>query len=69
MLKADNLEVTWESQKRAWQVRIQAGEEVVKRPIAGASRDADEATLRSLAIQTAQDDGYDGASAAISISR
>ncbi len=69
MLKADSLEVTWESQKKTWQVRIQAGEEVIKRPISGASHDADEATLRSLALRTAQDDGYDAASAAISVSR
>lgn len=59
MIKADKAKVGWDADKKRWSVRIQVGEEVVKRPLPKSPRDAGEEVLRSLAIQTAKDDGYE----------
>ena len=69
MVRATAAEVFWDAGKKAWVVRIQVGEEAVRRACKGAKRDADEGTLRALAVQTAQDDGYDLAAAAVSVKR
>ena len=45
MTKASNAQVTWDPGKKVWQVRIQIGAEVVKRPAADAGRDVAEETL------------------------
>jgi hypothetical protein len=57
MTKAAQAQVNWDSQKKSWQVRIQVGEEVIKRPAKVAANAADE-TLRALAVTVAQDEGY-----------
>ena len=57
MTKAAQAQVSWDSQKKSWLVRIQMGEEVIKRP-AKAAADAADDTLRSLAVTLAQDEGY-----------
>ena len=57
MTKAAQAQVSWDSQKKSWQVRIQIGEEVIKRPAKVAANAADE-TLRSLAVTLVQDEGY-----------
>lgn len=57
-IKADKAQVTWDTDKKKWQIRIQAGEEVIKRT-AGQSSQADDESLRSLAVQTARDEGYE----------
>ena len=59
MVKARSAEVLWDTQKKSWVVRIQAGEEVVRRTPKDGKRDSDDATLRSIAVRTAQDDGYE----------
>ena len=59
MIKADKAKVGWDADKKRWSVRIQVGEEVVKRPLPKSPRDAGEEVLRSFAIQTAKDDGYE----------
>lgn len=69
MVRATAAEVFWEASKKAWIVRIQVGEEAVRRVCKGAGHDADEDTLRSLALQTAHDDGYDLAAANVSVRR
>ena len=58
MIQADSAEVGWDLEKKRWQVRIRVGEEVIKRPAPGTSKDADEASLRSMAVRIAHDDGY-----------
>ena len=59
MVRANAAEVFWETNKKAWIVRIQVGEGAVRRVCKGVKHDADEETLRSLAVQTAHDEGYD----------
>lgn len=59
MTKADGAQVSWDARKKRWSVRIQAGEEVIKRPCPKASQGMDEQALREMAIQTARDDGYE----------
>ena len=71
MIKADRAAVAWDPQKRTWRVRIQIGEEVIKRPASGhkVSREAADDMLRGLAVATARDDGYELDPAAVSIAR
>jgi len=71
MVKADRAEVGWDIQKKKWLIRIRVGEEVVKRTPSGhgPARDASDDVLRSLAIQTAHDDGYELDPAAVAIAR
>ncbi|MBV9034468.1 MAG: hypothetical protein JO182_08235 [Acidobacteriaceae bacterium] len=56
-MKADRVEVSRDTQNNRWLVRIQVGEEVIRRHCE-APPDADGATLRNLAVQTAADEGY-----------
>jgi hypothetical protein len=56
-MKADRVEVSRDTQKNQWLIRIQVGEAVIRRHSKEA-KDADEATLRSAAIQAALDEGY-----------
>ncbi len=58
VVRANDAEVFWDAQKKDWIVRIRAGEEVVRRPCKGA-HDLPDEQLRSLAVQTANDDGYE----------
>lgn len=50
-------DVSWDGDKKCWQVRIQVGAEVIKRPT-HEPRDANDALLRSVAARTASDEGY-----------
>ena len=59
MTKAAQAQVSWDTQKNGWVIRIQVGEEVVKRPAPKTARNAPESELRSLAVQVAKDEGYD----------
>jgi len=69
MLKAEKASVTWDAAKKSWHVRVQIGEEVIKRPLAKTPRDASEETLRSKAVATASDEGYQVEPAQIDIQR
>ncbi len=70
MIKADTAAVSWDPDKKAWRVRIQVGEEIIKRPCdKKVKRDADDALLRTVAIQTAQDEGYDVEPESVTIAR
>jgi hypothetical protein len=70
MMKADHAQVSWDPQKKSWMIRIQAGEEVVKRhPDKAPSQGAADDQLRSLAIDTAHGEGYEIDPAAVSIAR
>ena len=57
-MKADRVEITWDSQKSNWLVRIEAGDEVVRRHLA-LPRETPEPTLRAGAQKIAEDEGYE----------
>ncbi|HEV2197088.1 MAG TPA: hypothetical protein VGR55_16005 [Candidatus Acidoferrum sp.] len=67
-MRADRVEVSWDTTKSNWLVRIVTGEEVIRRRCK-APKDADEQTLRSVAKQTIQDEGYDPEVAELCIRR
>lgn len=67
-MRADRVEVSWDAAKSQWLVRIDYGAEEIHRR-SRAAKDADDATLRSLAAQTVQDEGYDPDPAQIQIRR
>jgi hypothetical protein len=56
-MKADRVEVSRDEQSNRWLIRIQVGEEVIRRH-SEEPRDIDVATLRQVAAQTAVDEGY-----------
>jgi len=57
-MQADRVELSWDSAKSKWLLRIEAGEEVIRRHCA-LPRDADDKTLRSLVEKTVADEGYE----------
>ena len=69
MVKANRAEVFWDAQKKSWVVRIQAGEEAVRRPCKDGKKDLGDDALKSLAVQTAKDDGYEIAPEAVIVKR
>jgi chloramphenicol 3-O-phosphotransferase len=58
VLHAERAEVTWDSGKSKWLVRIHVGDEVIRR-YWKAAKDTDPETLRTDAVNTARDEGYD----------
>jgi len=69
MVELSNAAVSWDADKKHWVIRLQVGGEVIKRPGLKTARDADDESLRSLAVQVAQDEGYQLSPAAITVSR
>jgi len=67
-MRADNVDVSWDTAKAKWVVRIQAGEEVIRRHC-DLTKNADEQALRSAAAQTLKDEGYEADSASIAVQR
>jgi len=67
-MRADRVEVSWDSGKSKWLVRIQAGDEVIRRPCK-LDKNANEQQLRSTAQQTVQDEGYEADAGQILIQR
>lgn len=67
-MRADNVEVSWDNAKSKWLVRIQAGEEVIRRHC-DLAKNTDEQALRAAAQQTLKDEGYDVDSATINVRR
>lgn len=59
-MRADRVEISWDNEKSKWLIRIETGEEVVRRHC-DLPRNADEATLRTAAQKTVTDEGYDAA--------
>ena len=59
MLRADSAHVSWDSHKNQWSVRVKVGEEVIRRSIPKTPESAGDDVLRSLAVESAQADGYD----------
>jgi hypothetical protein len=69
MLKAEKATVTWDPAKKQWHVRVQIGEEVIKRALSKTPQDASEDVLRSRAVETAKDEGYEVDAAKVAIQR
>jgi hypothetical protein len=59
MLQADGAHVNWDTHKKQWNVRVKVGEEVIRRAIPDTPETAGDELLRSLAVKTANADGYD----------
>ncbi len=69
MVRADKAEVFWEEQKKGWVVRIQVGEEVIRRTCKDGKRDLADDNLRELAVKTAQEEGYQLAPDSVAVKR
>ncbi len=67
-MRTDRVEVSWDVHKSKWLIRIETGEEVIRRHW-DAPKDADEQTLRSAAQKTVEDEGYEPDPTHISIRR
>ena len=67
-MRADSVEVSWDPAKSSWLVRIQTGEEVIRRHCK-LPQNADESALRSAADETLKDEGYEALGAAVKITR
>lgn len=67
-MRADRVELSWDPGKSKWLVRIESGEEVIRR-FCKMAKDADEQALRSAAQQTVRDEGYESDLAQLSIRR
>jgi hypothetical protein len=67
-MHADRVEVSWDAGKSQWLVRIQTGEEVIRRH-SNLAKNADEQTLRFAAQKTLADEGYEADAPQVSIQR
>ena len=67
-MRADQVEVSWDSSKNKWLVRIVNGEEVIRR-YCNLPRNADEKAVAAAAQKTVQDEGYEADPALVSVHR
>jgi hypothetical protein len=67
-MRADRVELSWDNGKSDWLVRIESGEEVIRRHCKE-SKNADETKLRAAALATAKDEGYEADAAQVSVKR
>jgi hypothetical protein len=58
MDKANSAKVEWDAAKKRWEVHIEVGAEVIKRPIAQETVAAGDDAIRRAAVATALDEGY-----------
>jgi len=65
-MRADRAEVSWDSEKSKWAIRISVGEEVIRR-YCSLPQNASETDLRSAAQATLRDEGYELDGEAITI--
>jgi hypothetical protein len=65
-MRADRAEVSWDSEKSKWVVKISIGEEVIRR-YCSLPQTASESDLRSAAQSTLKDEGYELEGEAITI--
>jgi len=57
-MRPDHVEVSWDAAKSKWLIRIETGEEVIRRHC-DAPKNADDKTLRSAAQKIVEDEGYE----------
>ena len=69
MLQANTARVEWDNARKRWEVVIEVGAEVIKRPISNAAAQSGEAALKDLAIRTARDEGYEVDPAKVSVEK
>jgi hypothetical protein len=69
MLRADKAEVFWDDQKKQWVVRIQVGAEVIRRGCKTSKRESEDAALKTMAVETARDEGYELPAEAVDVKR
>jgi hypothetical protein len=67
-MRADQVEVSWDTGKAKWLVRIVNGEEVIRR-YCNLPKNADEKAVAAAAQKTVQDEGYEADSAVVSVRR
>ena len=67
-MRADAVEVSWDSDESSWMVRIEAGKDVIRRHCK-LPRNADEDALFLAAQQTLADEGYNPDGAPVSVIR
>jgi hypothetical protein len=68
VMRADRVEVSWDEGKKSWLIRIESGEEVIRR-YCKEDKGVDEAKLRSAALQTAKDEGYEVDAGAVTVKK
>jgi hypothetical protein len=69
MIRANQAKVEWNPAKKQWQVVITVGAEVIRRPCPKKPQDAADADLRSVAVETAKDEGYEVDAANVTVAR
>jgi hypothetical protein len=57
-MRADRVEVSWDAKNANWSIRIEAGEEVIRRH-SDLPKSADESNLRVTVAQMVRDEGYE----------
>jgi hypothetical protein len=67
-MRADRVEIMWDASKSKWAVRIQAGEEVIRR-YCDLPKNSDDAALRQSALKTLADEGYEANGTGITVQR
>jgi len=67
-MRPDRVEVSWDTAKSKWLIRIEAGEEVVRRHC-DVPKNADDQTLRAAVQKTVTDEGYELDPTSVSIRR
>ena len=67
-MRADQVEVSWDSGKSKWLVRIVNGEDVIRR-YCSLPKNADEKAVAVAAQKTVQEEGYEADAAAVSVRR
>jgi hypothetical protein len=67
-MRADRVELSWDTTKSDWLVRIVSGEEVIRRHCS-LPKNADQQALQTAAQQTLRDEGYEPEVAAVNIQR
>ena len=57
-MRADRAEVSWDVKQSKWLVRIEVGEEVIRR-YCDLPQNADQQAVRAAALKTLADEGYE----------
>jgi hypothetical protein len=57
-MRPDRVEVLWDAAKSKWLIRIETGEEVIRRHCE-VPKNADDQTLRAAVQKTVEDEGYE----------
>jgi hypothetical protein len=69
LTRAHSAKIEWDPLKKHWHVQIHVGAEVIKRPFPKLPQSAGDDELRSEAVATAKDEGYELDPAHVAIAR